>query len=82
MRSEGDKRKEIEAGVSMNKSNSLQQSCTTLRYNNISEVRREYEDEVKSLKEKNRTLGGLLLQERRKNEALEMKLREKRNLSL
>lgn len=80
MRSEGyDRKKEQEA---MNKSSSLQQSCTTLRYNNISELRKEYEDEVNSLKEKNRTLGGLLLQERRKNEALEIKLREKRSYSM
>ncbi len=62
----------------MNKSTSLQQSCTTLRYNNISEVRKEYEEELNGLKEKNRTLGGLLLQERRKSEMLETRLREKR----
>lgn len=49
----------------------------------MSDLRREFEDEIKSLKEKNRTLGGLLLQERRKNEALEVRLREKvANLTL
>lgn len=64
MHSEGDKCKETEPGVSINKSNSLQQS--TLRYNNILEVRHEFEDVVKCLKQKNKTLGGLLLKERRK----------------
>lgn len=43
-------------------------------------MRRDFEEELNSLKEKNRTLGGLLLQERRKNEILELKFREKRSL--